>query len=53
MGKDTKSETRNKLFKLRVALEYAKKEQNELKIMKIQEDINHVRDRLKEEIKKR
>lgn len=53
MSKDNISETRNKLFKLRIALEYAKKERNELKIRKIQEDINHVRDRLKEEIKKR
>ena len=38
---------RTKLEKLKIALEYAKKQQNELKIIRIKEDIKHVNDRIK------
>lgn len=54
MSKSSNNETRNRLFKLREALFYAKKAQDEEKIAKLLNDINEVRDRLKQEsLKKR
>ena len=41
------STDRTKLEKLKIALEYAKKQQNELKIIRIKEDIRQVKDRIK------
>ena len=41
------SSDRTKLEKLIIALEYAKKQQNELKIIRIKEDIKQVKDRMK------
>jgi len=38
---------RTKLEKLKIALEYAKKHQNELKVIRIKEDIKQVNDRIK------
>ena len=38
---------RTKLEKLKIALMYAKKQQNELKVIKIKEDIKQVNDRMK------
>ena len=38
---------RTKLEKLKIALEYAKKQQNELKVIKLKEDIKQVNDRIK------
>lgn len=50
MSKSKRSATAEKLYKLRLALEYAKKEKdNELKVMKLQEDIKEVREKLKQE----
>ena len=41
--------TKDKLEKLLVALEYAKKQENELKIIRLKQDIKQVRDRLTKE----
>ena len=50
MSKSKRNSTKEKLYKLRLSLEYAKKEKdNELKVMKLQEDIKEVRERLKQE----
>ena len=50
MSKSSRNATKEKLYKLRLALEYAKKEKdNELKVMKIEEDIKQVRDKIKQE----
>ena len=38
---------RTKLEKLKIALEYAKKRNDELKVIKIKEDIKQVNDRIK------
>ncbi len=38
---------RTKLEKLKIALEYAKKRNDELKIIRIKEDIKQVNDRIK------
>ena len=38
---------RTKLEKLKIALEYAKKRNDELKVIKIKEDIKQVNDRMK------
>ena len=38
---------RTKLEKLKIALEYAKKRQDELKVIKLKEDIKQVKDRIK------
>ena len=50
LSKSSRNATKEKLYKLRLALEYAKKEKdNELKVMKIEEDIKQVRDKIKQE----
>ena len=45
--------TKDKLEKLKIALEYARKEQNELKIIRLKEDIRQVRERLENEGRRR